>query len=197
MGETHRVTIQEASRILRVSEGAIRKRVKRGTLPHDKDADGRVYVYLGYGVGEGTDAWVDDVSHPERDTLMSEMVGELRDEVRYLREQLHQELERRSAEAERYQQIVAALTQANASLTERLQALEPPYEETPPEPRGTSETPAEEPEDAEPRPTEEKAREQARPRKRKWVTILAVLFLLVAAAVLFYAFAVLSPFSLP
>jgi hypothetical protein len=197
MDETHRVTIQEASRILRVSEGAIRKRVKRGTLPHDKDADGRVYIYLGHGVGEGADARVDNVSHPERDALISEMVGELRDEVRYLREQLHQELERRSAEAERYQQIVAALTQANASLTERLQALEPPHEETPPEPRDTSETPAEEPEDAEPRLTEEKARGQAGPRKRKWVTILAVLFLLVAAAVLFYAFAVLSPFSLP
>jgi hypothetical protein len=54
------------------------------------------------------------------------MIEELRDEVHYLREQLHQELERRSAEAERYQQIVAALTTANASLSERLRALEPP-----------------------------------------------------------------------
>jgi hypothetical protein len=125
MGET-RATIQEAARTLGVSEGAIRKRVKRGTLTHDKDSDGRVYVYL--------DDGLDEVSHPERDALISEMVEELRDEVRYLREQLHQELERRSAEAERYQQIVAALARANASLTERLQALEPPQEETPPEP---------------------------------------------------------------
>jgi uncharacterized membrane protein len=129
MGET-RVTIQEAARTLGVSEGAIRKRVKRGTLAHDKDPDGRVYVYLDDGLDEG----IDEVSHPERDALISEMVEELRDEVRYLREQLHQELERRSAEAERYQQIVAALARANASLTEHLQALEPPQEETPPEP---------------------------------------------------------------
>jgi hypothetical protein len=167
-------------------------------LAHDKDADGRVYVYLDSGVGEVIDVGIDEVSHPERDALMSEMVEELRDEVRYLREQLHQELERRSAEAERYQQIVAALTQANASLTERLQALEAPQEETPPEPRDTSETPTEEPENTEqPRPAEEKAHEQPRTRTRKWVTVLAVLFVLVAAAVLFYAFAVLSPFSLP
>jgi hypothetical protein len=29
-----------------VSEGAIRKRVKRNTLRHDKDEAGRIYVYL-------------------------------------------------------------------------------------------------------------------------------------------------------
>jgi hypothetical protein len=96
-------------------------------------------------------------------------------------------LERRSAEAERYQQIVAALTQANASLTERLKALE----------RSPEETPTEEPEDADLRADEKKAQEQPRPRTRKWVTVLAVLFLLVGAALVFYAFAVLSPFSLP
>jgi hypothetical protein len=197
VGETDRVTIQEASRILRVSEGAIRKRVKRGTLAHDKESDGRVYVYLSSGVGEGADVGVDEVPHPERDALISEMVEELRDEVRYLREQLHQELERRSAEAERYQQIVAALAQANASLTERLQALERPQEDTPPEARETSEPPPEEPGDAGARPAEEKAQEQRRTRTRKWVTVLAILFGLVAAAVLVYAFAVLSPFSLP
>jgi hypothetical protein len=50
----------------------------------------------------------------------------LHDELQYLREQLHQELERRSAEAERFQQTIRALTSANASLTERLRALEPP-----------------------------------------------------------------------
>jgi hypothetical protein len=197
VGETHRVTIQEASRILRVSEGAVRKRVKRDTLAHDKDAQGRVYVYLDTGVDEGVDEGIDEVSYPERDAFISEMVEELRDEVRYLREQLHHELERRSAEAERYQQIVAALAQANASLGERLQALEPPQEEMPPESRETSEPYTEEAEDAEPRPAEEKAQGHARSRTRRWVTVLAILFVLVAATVLFYAFAVLSPFSLP
>ena len=41
-----RVTIQEAARRFGVSEGAVRKRVTRGTLEHDKEDDGRVYVYL-------------------------------------------------------------------------------------------------------------------------------------------------------
>jgi hypothetical protein len=70
----------------------------------------------------------------ERDALISEMVEELRAEVHYLRSQLHQELERRSAEAERYQQIAVALAAANASLSERLRELEPPLG-TPQEPR--------------------------------------------------------------
>ncbi len=41
-----RVTIQEAARRLGISEGAVRKRVTRGTLEHDKEESGRVYVYL-------------------------------------------------------------------------------------------------------------------------------------------------------
>ena len=57
---------------------------------------------------------------------MAEMVGELHDELHYLREQLNQELERRSAEAKSFQLTIRALTSANASLTERLRALEPP-----------------------------------------------------------------------
>jgi hypothetical protein len=65
-------------------------------------------------------------TQPGPGTPTSQMLDELRDEVRYLREQLHKELERRSAESARYQEIVAALTQANTSLTERLQALEAP-----------------------------------------------------------------------
>ena len=58
--------------------------------------------------------------------LIPEMVGELHDELHYLREQLNLELERRSAEAKSFQQTIRALTSANASLTERLRALEPP-----------------------------------------------------------------------
>jgi hypothetical protein len=62
----------------------------------------------------------------EHDVLISEMVEELHDELRYLREQLNQELERRNAEARSFQLTIRELTSANASLTERLRALEPP-----------------------------------------------------------------------
>jgi DNA repair exonuclease SbcCD ATPase subunit len=77
------------------------------------------------------------------------MVEEMRAEVHYLRDRLHQELERRSDEAERYQQIIAALTAANASLGERLGELESP--------RGRPPEAPEAPEDAE---TVEEAEEE-------------------------------------
>jgi hypothetical protein len=70
-----RLTIQEAARRLGISEGAVRKRVTRNTLRHDKAPDGRVFVYLDGGVDEG----VDD----NKDAL----IAQLRDEVAYLREE--------------------------------------------------------------------------------------------------------------
>ena len=44
MTKKDRLTIQQAARRLGVKEDAIRKRVKRGSLEHDKDPDGRAYV---------------------------------------------------------------------------------------------------------------------------------------------------------
>ena len=44
-----RVTVAEVARRLSVKEQAIRKRISRGTLQHDKDEDGRVYVYIASG----------------------------------------------------------------------------------------------------------------------------------------------------
>jgi excisionase family DNA binding protein len=41
------ITVQEVARRLGVKEDAIRKRMQRGTLEHEKDSnDGRVYVFL-------------------------------------------------------------------------------------------------------------------------------------------------------
>jgi excisionase family DNA binding protein len=43
----YRVTIQEAAKRLGVKDGAIRKRIERGTIESDKDVEGgRVYVYV-------------------------------------------------------------------------------------------------------------------------------------------------------
>jgi len=74
-----RLTIQEAARRLGVSEGAVRKRVSRGTLEHHKDEDGRVYVYLDAGVDNGVDEGVDPNSNA--------LISQLRDEVAYLRDE--------------------------------------------------------------------------------------------------------------
>jgi hypothetical protein len=157
-----RLTLRQASARLGVSESAVRKRVERGTLRSDKGPDGRRYVYLDTGADTMADKGADASDTSERDALISERVEELRDEVHYLRGQLQQELDRRSAEAERYQQIVAALTTANASLSERLRALEPPSQ-----PRESPETVEEAPDRTDPQSATGKAQEGTeRPQQR-------------------------------
>ena len=45
-GVTERVTVREAAARLGVTTDAIRQRIKRGTIPHEKGEDGLTYVYL-------------------------------------------------------------------------------------------------------------------------------------------------------
>ena len=100
MGET-RVSIRDAARILDISEGAIRKRIKRGTLRTEKGSDGRVYVFVEEGEARG--ARGTDAGIPEgADALISEM----RERIDDLRGQLEAE---REANREN-RRIIAALT---------------------------------------------------------------------------------------
>jgi DNA-binding Lrp family transcriptional regulator len=78
-----RLTIQQAARSLGISEGAVRKRVKRGSLEHDKGDDGRVYVYLDTRGARR----VDDVQVTGVDPNNSALISQLRDEVAYLRDE--------------------------------------------------------------------------------------------------------------
>ncbi len=97
-GRTDRVTVAEAAVRLGVKEQAIRKRIQRGTLVHDKDGDGRVYVYLDTqdrATGTGTDAG------------MSTLVQSLQEQIAYLR----QEAEDWKEEASRKDTIIMSLTQ--------------------------------------------------------------------------------------
>ena len=123
-----RVTIQEAARRLGVSEGAIRKRVTRNTLHHEKAPDGRVYVYLDAGDRQGVDAVQDTGVDPHSTALISQLKGE----VEFLRDQVR-----------RQQEIIAqqALTMRQLSAP---QGTEGSSEEA-------AETVEEEPEEAEPR----------------------------------------------
>ena len=82
-GGQERLTIQEAARRLGVSEGAVRKRVARGTLSHDKAPDGRIYVCLDAGDRRGVDGGQDEGVHLESSALISQ----LRDEISYLRDE--------------------------------------------------------------------------------------------------------------
>ncbi len=89
-----------------VSEEAIRKRVKRNTLRHDKEPDGRVYVYL-EGTTRGVDEGIDEVSHPDSNALISEMRGRITF--------LERELERKDA--------------ILLNMTEAIKAIAPPAQE--------------------------------------------------------------------
>ena len=71
-----RFTVAQASDRLGVKEQAVRKRIQRGTLVHDKDEDGRVYVYLdprdqadGTGNGNDTDKEIDTLVQSLQDQI--------------------------------------------------------------------------------------------------------------------------------
>ncbi len=99
-----RVTVAEAAVLLGVSEGAVRMRVKRGTLPSTRES-GRLYVLLN----------IDPTTEPERPhDGTHDRTSELID---ILREQLEAE---RQAHAEARRLLAAAL--------ERIPAIEAPSE---------------------------------------------------------------------
>jgi excisionase family DNA binding protein len=124
-----RVTIQEAAQRLGVKEDAIRKRIQRGTLRHEKTQEGRVFVWLHAAPDATQDAAQDTYRDASQDALLS-----AKDEtIAALREQLAQANERDREN----RRIIAALTS-------RIPAIEAPHEAT-----GGAE-PVEE--EAEPRP---------------------------------------------
>jgi hypothetical protein len=99
----------------------VRQRINRGTLEHEKDVDGRVYVHVG-----NIDDVQDDVQHGAYD--LSALVESLQDQVQYLRQKLDE-----SEEANRENRRLLALQ------LEHMRALEPPSE-----PRESPQTASEE-----------------------------------------------------
>jgi excisionase family DNA binding protein len=110
-----RVTIQEAAQRLGVKEDAIRKRIQRGTLRHEKTQEGRVFVWLDAAPDATQDAAQDTYRDASQDALLS-----AKDEtIAALREQLAQANERDREN----RRIIAALTA-------RIPAIEAPQEAT-------------------------------------------------------------------
>ena len=118
-----RATLREASLLLGVSEGAIRKRVTRGTLRSEIGDDGLRYVWVDTGADGGEDA-----SYTAGEGVRDEMVEDLRDQVAYLRSQL----DVRADEIQRRDVIISQLTQATSNLTDRLREIEAPAEQSTP-----------------------------------------------------------------
>jgi flagellar motility protein MotE (MotC chaperone) len=144
-----RLSVAEAADALGVTVDAIRSRVKRGTIAHERKG-GRVYVLLGGDESRpGHDQHTDQVT----DQGARESEDRTAELIATLREQLQAE---RQAHAEARRII--------AGLVERIPAIEAPQE-----PSEASETVEGEPERAEPHPDALRPQEGVqRPWWRRW-----------------------------
>jgi DNA-binding Lrp family transcriptional regulator len=126
-----RLTIQEAARALGISEGAVRKRVTRRTLKHEKEQDGRIYVYLDAGDRRGVDSGQDEGVDPNNNALISQ----LRDEVAYLRDENRRKDEIIMQQAMTMRQLAAAQPQepseAAETIEEEPEMAEEPHSDAP------------------------------------------------------------------
>jgi hypothetical protein len=104
-GEARRVPVIEAASRLGISEGALRKRIARGTLPSERDAEGRVWVLLEASTRSGTRG--QDVGQTAGQEALDRYTAGLEEQVAYLRDQLRREQEAHS-EARR---IIGGLVQ--------------------------------------------------------------------------------------
>lgn len=149
--EVDRVSVTEAAQRLGITEGAMRKRVARGTVTHERDEDGRVWIFLDQGyarrgaerqdpgqpggqdiprgwAGHGQPAGQPAEERAENDRYTQS----LEEQLAYLRDQLDQE---RAANRENRRLLAAAL--------ERIPEIEAP---------DASPKPQNQPESAEPQP---------------------------------------------
>ena len=106
----NKVSVYQAAYILGVTVDAIRKRIQRRTIPHERDGDGRVWVLL-----DESSIIPDEGENVYQTRGRDELVDSLKDQVEYLR----QVIETRNIELQRKDSIIAALTQ-------RVPELEPP-----------------------------------------------------------------------
>jgi hypothetical protein len=142
---TERVSVPQAADHLGTTVDAIRKRVQRKTIPHERDRDGRVWILLD--TGRPRQDTVQDTVQPQSDSAA--LISQMQDRIDSLERQL-EEANERDRENRR---IIAGLTS-------RIPAIEAPQE--PPE---DAETVEEEPERAEPRLATGEAQEGVR---RPW-----------------------------
>jgi hypothetical protein len=114
--DRRRLTVPQAAEALGVTVDAVRGRIRRGKLESEHQT-GTVYVWLD-APEEGDSLGLSETSHGPSDD-QSERIGDFREQVAYLREQLQAE---RQAHAEARRII--------AGLVERIPAIESPQEAT-------------------------------------------------------------------
>src|SRR5215216_7155701 len=111
----NRLTVARAAASLGISEGAVRSRIKRGTLPTTREG-GTVFVLLG-----GSTSQANQPPNTGVPGDQSKLVDALQDQIHYLRVQLDAEREARTEERRRHDTIVA-------QLTSKIPAIEAPQE---------------------------------------------------------------------
>jgi|SRR5829696_3322065 len=124
-----RLTVAQAADRLGVTQDAVRKRIARGTIRHEKDYEGRIFVYLDTFERKSKtrqDNGQDDESKTVSDADQDKYTRSLEDQIQFLR-----------AELERKDAILLSLTQ-------RIPELEAPAS-LGSEPRESPVTPSEEP----------------------------------------------------
>src|SRR5829696_3239066 len=104
------MTVAEAARALGISESAVRKRVKRGRLEHERTPNGRLIVYLNSAATSETDR--DQILDESHDTRTERYIRGLEDRVEHLQNELDQD---REANREN-RAIIAALEERIAEL---------------------------------------------------------------------------------
>ncbi len=135
-----RLNAQEAAEALGISVDAVRMRTRRGTLDSEHE-NGRLYVWL--------DTDESSVQPQAEAKAFEEVLNDLREQVRYLRETLAEEREARTEERRRHDTLMA-------QLMSRIPELEAP---APSEPPGGSERATEQPGRVGPQPAVESTQE--------------------------------------
>jgi len=110
--------VAQAADRLGITQDAVRKRIARGTIRHDKDHEGRIFVYLDTFERESKtnqDNGQDGESETVSDTDQDKYTRSLEDQIEFLR----QELERKDT-------IIMSLTQRIPELEAAPAPQEPP-----------------------------------------------------------------------
>jgi hypothetical protein len=129
-----RFTVAEAAQRLCISQDAVYKRIKRGTIPWDKAEDGKTVVYLQETIEESSGSTdeaqsstddpterlkisTDGSSSESTDWSTDVLVDELRDRVRFLEEELRRKDAILLTMAQRIPELEAAPEAIGASQT--------------------------------------------------------------------------------
>jgi excisionase family DNA binding protein len=134
-----RLTVSQAADRLGVTQDAVRKRIARGTIRHDKDPEGRIFVYLDVFERESETVQDNDQKHESetvQDGGQDRYTRSLEDQIDFLR----RELERKDA-------IIISLTQRIPELESSPEARQAP--ETVSEGEGRGDVPADQQEPVE------------------------------------------------